>query len=166
MREDSVMVGYLNNEEANMTTFDRQGWMRHRLLPPGWLPLHRGQDQGADQSEGTPGKEQNISLSFLSFTTEIIQVAPAELEDVLRGLAGVLDVAVIGVESEREGEVPRAYIVREEELTEETVHSYMKEQVAQHKQLLGGIQFVENIPKSAAGKILRKDLKALYQAAV
>ena len=105
-------------------------------------------------------------IRFLSFLTEIIQVAPAELEDVLRGLAGVLDVAVIGVESEREGEVPRAYIVREEELTEETVHSYMKEQVAQHKQLLGGIQFVENIPKSAAGKILRKDLKALYQAAV
>ena len=83
----------------------------------------------------------------------------------MRGLAGVLDVAVIGVESEREGEVPRAYIVREEaRLTEETVHSYMKEQVAQHKQLLGGIQFVENIPKSAAGKILRKDLKALYKA--
>ena len=105
-------------------------------------------------------------ISFLSFITEIIQVAPAELEDVLRGLEGVLDVAVIGVESEREGEVPRAYMVREEGLTEETVHSYMKEQVAQHKQLLGGIQFVENIPKSAAGKILRKDLKALYKAAV
>ena len=84
----------------------------------------------------------------------------------MRGLPGVLDVAVIGVESEREGEVPRAYIVREEGLAEETVHSYMKEQVAQHKQLLGGIQFVENIPKSAAGKILRKDLKALYKAAV
>ena len=98
MREDSVMVGYLNNEEANMTTFDRQGWMRHRLLPPGWLPLHRGQDQGADQSEGNKnGMEwkQDLVLSFLSFTTEIIQVAPAELEDVLRGL----DVAVIGVES-------------------------------------------------------------------
>ena len=40
------------------------------------------------------------------------QVAPAELEDVIRSLSGVKDVAVIGVKSEREGEVPRAYIVR------------------------------------------------------
>ena len=91
-------------------------------------------------------------------------MAPAELEDVLRGLDGVKDVAVIGVDSEREGEAPRAYIVRQGELTEEAVHHYMGEQVASHKQLKGGIQFVENIPKSAAGKILRKDLKAMYEA--
>ena len=85
----------------------------------------------------------------------------------LRGLEGVLDVAVIGVESEREGELPRAYIVREEAgPSEETIHHYMEEQVAEHKQLRGGIQFVQSIPKSAAGKILRKDLKALYKAAV
>ena len=41
-----------------------------------------------------------------------MKVAPAELEDVIRGLRGVKDVAVIGVKSEREGEVPKAYIVR------------------------------------------------------
>ena len=73
---------------------------------------------------------------------------------------------MIGVESEKEGEIPRAYIVRDgESLSEEEVHEYMKEQVALHKQLKGGIQFVEKIPKSAAGKILRKDLKALYKEA-
>ena len=59
-------------------------------------------------------------------------MAPAELEDVLRGLTDVEDVAVIGVESEREGEVPRAYIVRSSSaLTEESVHRHMKENLAE-----------------------------------
>ena len=50
------------------------------------------------------------------------QVAPAELENLLRGLPGVADVAVIGVPHERSGEVPRAYVVRADaELREEDV---------------------------------------------
>ena len=81
------------------------------------------------------------------------------MEDVLRSLPGVGDVAVIGVESEREGEVPRAYIVRtESSLSEQNINDFMKKQVSSHKQLTGGIEFVDSIPKSAAGKILRKDL--------
>jgi len=145
------MLGYRDNQEANRTTFDQDGWMRSG-------------DIGYFDSDGF--------LFIVDRIKELIkvkglQVAPAELEDVLRGLAGVLDVGVIGVENERDGEAPRAYIVRgEETLTEETVHKFMREQVAAHKQLSGGIQFVENIPKSAAGKILRKDLTALYKAAL
>ena len=54
-------------------------------------------------------------------TKNICQVAPAELEDVLRGLAGVKDVAVIGVEDERSGQVPRAYVVVEDGVTEDKV---------------------------------------------
>ena len=42
----------------------------------------------------------------------------------------------------------------------------MKEQVSSHKQLAGGIEFVETIPKSAAGKILRKDLKLMHEQSV
>ena len=72
------------------------------------------------------------------------------------------DVGVIGVRSEREGELPKAYIVRDETLKEEEVHNYMKSQVADHKQLAGGIEWIETIPKSASGKILRKELKKLY----
>ena len=48
-------------------------------------------------------------------------------------------------------------------LTEDKVHHYMQVQVAAHKQLMGGMEFVQAIPKSAAGKILRKDLKAKYR---
>jgi len=83
----------------------------------------------------------------------------------LRGLDGVADVAVIGIPDERSGQVPRAYIVRSETLTEEQVVSYMAEQVSAHKQLAGGIEFVQAIPKSAAGKILRKELSAAWLAA-
>ena len=67
---------------------------------------------------------------------------------------------MIGVKSEREGEVPLAFIVREDEmLTEDKVNQYMKNQVSSYKQLVGGIRWIESIPKSTAGKILRKDLK-------
>ena len=67
---------------------------------------------------------------------------------------------MIGVKSEREGEVPLAFIVREDEmLTENKVNQYMKNQVSSYKQLVGGIRWIESIPKSTAGKILRKDLK-------
>ena len=85
---------------------------------------------------------------------------------------------MVGIESEREGQVndllhkpilklqwkvPRAYIVRKEGLTEEKIHEYMKVQVSAHKQLVGGIEFIDAVPKSAAGKILRKDLLVKYK---
>ena len=89
------------------------------------------------------------------------QVAPAELEDLLRRLSGVKDVAVIGVPDERAGEVPRAYVVRAaESLSEEEVKNHVAANLSRHKHLAGGVEFLEEIPKSAAGKILRKVLKA------
>ena len=91
-----------------------------------------------------------------------LQVAPAELENVLRGLEGVADVAVVGVPDHRAGELPRAYVVRKGDLTEEQVKSHVAEALAPHKQLAGGVEFLNEIPKSAAGKILRKDLKAAF----
>ena len=93
------------------------------------------------------------------------QVAPAELEDLLRRLSGVKDVAVIGVPEERAGEVPRAFVVKEDEsLTEEDVKNYVAAKLSRHKHLVGGVQFTADIPKSAAGKILRKQLKDSYLA--
>ena len=62
------------------------------------------------------------------------------------------------------GELPRAYIVpRDPSLTQEEVHNHLKDKLAEHKQLGGGIQFVQAIPKSASGKILRKDLREDYR---
>jgi len=139
------MLGYSNNEKANKETFDDDGWMRTG-------------DIGYFDEDGDIFLVDRIKELI---KVKGLQVAPAELEDVLRGLKGVKDVGVIGVKSEREGEVPRAYIVREDSLNEDMVHDFMKAQVSAHKQLLGGIKWIEAIPKSAAGKILRRELKEL-----
>ena len=93
-----------------------------------------------------------------------LQVAPAELENIIRGIPGVMDVAVIGIPNERAGEVPRAYVVKKsEDLQELTIINSIAWQLSKHKHLAGGVEFVDAIPKSAAGKILRKDLRAAYK---
>ena len=58
--------------------------------------------------------------------------------------------------------MPLAFIVREDDkLTKDMVNQFMMNQVSSYKQLLGGIRWIDTIPKSAAGKILRNDLKVL-----
>ena len=62
-----------------------------------------------------------------------------------------------GVDDGRSGELPRAFVVgSSDDLTEQQVEDYLKGQVAEHKQLKGGVKFIREIPKSASGKILRK----------
>lgn len=88
------------------------------------------------------------------------QVAPAELEALLLQHPHINDVAVIGVDDERSGELPRAFVVRSsDDLTEQQVEDYVKGRVAEHKQLKGGVKFIKEIPKSPSGKILRRLLK-------
>lgn len=107
------------------------------------------------------------------------QVAPAELEGILVTHPAIEDVAVIGVYDKSQAtELPRAFVVlgaaqrggnkdnnndvgRKKE--EEEIKSWLKERVASYKQLKGGIKFVEHIPKSASGKILRRVLRDAEQ---
>lgn len=90
----------------------------------------------------------------------LLQVAPAELEDLLRSHPQIGDVAVVGVPHEKFGEAPQAFIVRtNERLTEQDVHQFVNPKVSEYKQLIGGVCFVDRIPKSASGKILRKNLR-------
>ena len=92
------------------------------------------------------------------------QVAPAQLEDLLLGHPAVADVTVIGVYSEeRATELPRAYVVpaagyEGDGKLEKTLQEWLNERVSPHKKLRGGVRFVEAIPKSNAGKILRRVL--------
>lgn len=77
---------------------------------------------------------------------------------------GVDDVAVIGVQDEEmHTEVPRAYIVpakgKNSEKDGEEIIKWVGEQVANHKRLRGGVRFIDEVPKSASGKILRRVLK-------
>jgi len=93
-----------------------------------------------------------------------LQVAPAALAGQLLDHPQLPDCAVIGVQDEKNHtEVPRAYIVAGEHGSEEEhaneIVTWMTEKVANHKRLRGGVVFIDEIPKSASGKILRRVLK-------
>ncbi|KAJ7456076.1 hypothetical protein FB451DRAFT_1342218 [Mycena latifolia] len=92
-----------------------------------------------------------------------LQVAPAELEAVLTSHQHILDAGVIGVFDEQQStEVPRAYVVADKSvISAKVIQDFVRSRLASHKQLRGGVEFVAAIPKSSAGKILRKDLRAL-----
>lgn len=90
-------------------------------------------------------------------------MAPSELEDLLRRHPSVLDVAVIGVPDEISGELPRAYVVKKaghDSVRDRDIIKFLDSQVAPHKRLRGGLLFIESIPKTNTGKILRRELKA------
>ena len=146
IRGPQVMKGYLNNEAETRHTL-RDGW------------IHTGDIGYFDHDE-------NIFIS--DRLKELIkvkgfQVAPAELEDVIRGIPEVTDVAVIGVDCPRNGEVPRAYVVTSTpDVDEKKIQTFVANKLSPYKHLAGGVQIVKEIPKSAAGKILRKDLKERF----
>jgi len=147
VRGPQVMLGYHNNPQATAETIDSAGW------------LHTG-DMGYYDEE--------YDFYIVDRYKELIkvkglQVAPAELEDILRSHPGIADAAVIGIPSDRSGEVPKAFVVpREPKLTEDDVKKFVAEKVSEHKHLAGGVQFVTAVPKTASGKILRKNLKEMY----
>jgi len=91
------------------------------------------------------------------------QVAPAEVENLLKEYDGVADAAVIGVPDERHQEIPRAYIVKSNpDLTTAEIHKYINPLLTSYKRLKGGIEFVEAIPKNSTGKILKRILREKY----
>ncbi|MEH3143204.1 MAG: 4-coumarate--CoA ligase family protein [Mycobacterium kyogaense] len=140
----NVMAGYLNNTEATQSTIDDEGW------------LHTG-DLAQVDAHGC--------VYIVDRLKELIkykgyQVPPAELEAVLLGHPGIADAAVIGVPNDEGEEVPKAYVVKQAdgELTEDEVIEFVAGQVAPYKKVRQ-VQFIDAIPKSASGKILRKDLR-------
>jgi 4-coumarate--CoA ligase len=74
-----------------------------------------------------------------------------------------LDVAVIGIPDDLAGELPRAYVVKKpgHQTVEKDIAKFVDAQVAPHKRLKGGVVFIDAIPKSNTGKILRRELKAM-----
>ena len=94
-----------------------------------------------------------------SVVLSVSQVAPAELEALLISHLKIDDAAVIGIPDEKAGELPKAFVVPKGDVTPEEVADFVAEKVAPHKKLRGGVEFIDKIPKSASGKILRKDLR-------
>jgi acyl-CoA synthetase (AMP-forming)/AMP-acid ligase II len=146
IRGPQVMKGYLNNEKATSETVDTDGW------------LHTG-DVAIVDDHGIYTVVDRVKelIKYKGY-----QVAPAELEAVLLSHPEIADAAVIGVPEKETGEeLPKAFVVRAmgSELSEESVMNFMAERVAPHKKIRF-VEFIDTVPKSAAGKILRKDLKA------
>ena len=143
------MKGYLNNESATTATIKEGGW------------LHSGDIAYYDEQSRFYIVDRLREL----IKVKGFQVAPAELEDLIRSHEAVLDVAVVGIPDEMKGEVPLAFIVKKQGVNDESlledIHKFVNKRVAEYKQLAGGIRILDLIPKSASGKILRKDLKAL-----
>jgi 4-coumarate--CoA ligase len=101
----------------------------------------------------------------LSPNTEGFPVPPAELEGLLVGHADIADACVIGVYDEAQAtEIPRAYVVLQQSVAPgdakaKELVEWVATQVAPHKKLRGGIHFVDQVPKSASGKILRRVIR-------
>ena len=142
-----IVMGYLNNEKATRESFDQDGY------------LHTG-DQGAIDENGIITITDRIKEMI---KVKGIGVAPAELEDLLLGHPKVSDVAVLGISDEYAGEVPKAYIVPQsgEEVGHELgmeLIAYVKEKKVRYK-AVKEVEFIDEIPKSASGKILRRVLR-------
>lgn len=92
-------------------------------------------------------------------------MAPAELEAHLLEHSMVADCAVIGVPDEAAGEIPKAFVVKspsahaDDSVTIAAIKKHVEEHKARHKWLKGGVQFLDAIPKSPSGKILRRLLR-------
>lgn len=90
-----------------------------------------------------------------------MQVSPVELETVLNTHEAVQESCVIGLPDEESGEKPMALVVKKpsSEVTEEELINFVNEKVATHKHLRGGVQFIDKLPKSSFGKLLRNAVK-------
>ncbi|GAA4912196.1 acyl-CoA synthetase (AMP-forming)/AMP-acid ligase II [Actinomycetospora succinea] len=149
VRGPNVMREYLNNAEATASTLDADGF------------LHTG-DVATVTDEGV--------FYIVDRVKELIkykgyQVPPAELEALLLTNDGIADAAVIGVKDAEGEEIPKAFVVLQQgaELSGDDVMSFVAERIAPHKKVRV-VEFIDQIPKSASGKILRKDLRAREQA--
>jgi acyl-CoA synthetase (AMP-forming)/AMP-acid ligase II len=149
VRGPQVMKGYLGNPTAT----------HEMITPDGWL---RTGDIGYCDAEGR--------LFVIDRLKELIkvdgrQVAPAELEAILFTYPTVGDAAVVGSPDEKHGEVPKAFVVLKGNATEEEIMEYVAGRVARYKRVRL-VEFISEIPKSPAGKTLRRVLRDKERRAV
>ena len=145
----NIFVGYLNKPELTKECFTSDGFFKTG-------------DVGHETPDGSFYITDRVKelIKYKGF-----QVAPAELEGLLVDHPDVNDVAVIGVyDQSQHTELPRAYIVLKTGVAKtdakaKEIAAWLSDKIAAHKKLRGGVRFVDEIPKSASGKILRRIFK-------
>ena len=153
VRGPQMCMGYWRNEAATRETLSPDGWLRTgdvaKINEQGWLWI-------------VDRKKELIKVNGL-------QVAPAELEALLLTHPAIADAAVVGITVHDE-EWPRGYVVLQQEakgkVSEEEIQEWVKPRVARHKWFVGGVQFVDEVPKLASGKIVRKLMREWAKQAV
>ncbi len=144
IRGPQVMRGYLNNPDATKETIDEERW------------LHTGDIGHVDDDDHFYIVDRLKELiKYKGF-----QVAPAELEALLLSHPAVGDAAVIGIPDVEAGELPKAFVVLKPgtEATAEELIEHVAGHVAHYKRI-AAVAFLDEIPKSASGKILRRLLR-------
>ncbi|CAG2057288.1 unnamed protein product, partial [Timema podura] len=140
-----IMKGYYGDSKATSECFDKEGY------------FHTG-DVGYYDTDGYFFIMDRIKelIKYKAF-----QVAPAELEAILLKHPSIEDAAVVGVPDEVSGELPKAFVVKKQgiDVIEEEIVKFVAGQVSPHKKLRGGVTFVDSIPKTSSGKILRRELR-------
>ncbi|MBV9073862.1 MAG: AMP-binding protein [Acidobacteria bacterium] len=137
-----VMKGYLNNPEASAVAVDAEGW------------YHTGDIGYADED----GYFYIVDRVKELIKCNAFQVAPAELESILVSHPAIPEAAVIGSPDEKMGEVPKAFVVVRQPVAAEDVIEFVATRVASYKQIRK-LEFVDSLPKSPAGKLLRRVLR-------
>lgn len=144
-RGPTLMTGYLNRDDVTAQT-----------IVDGWL--HSG-DIGVMDADGfiqiVDRKKDMILVSGFN-------VAPNEIEDVISQLPGVAQVGVVGISDEKTGEAPAAFVVRSDDsTTEETVLEACRKGLTNYK-MPKMIKFVDEVPVTLSGKVLRRQLRENY----
>lgn len=147
VRGPQVMKGYWKRDDATAEVMTDDGYFRTG-------------DIGVMDEDGyfriVDRKKDMILVSGFN-------VYPNEVEDAMSAHPKILECGVIGIEDEKSGEVPKIYVVRSDNsLTVEDVLAYGKENLTGYKRPRY-VEFIDELPKSNVGKILRKDLRALEE---
>ncbi|MEJ8855527.1 AMP-binding protein [Variovorax robiniae] len=142
VRGPTVMRGYFGNVQATDATIDADGW------------LHTGDVVVID------GDGQLFIVDRLKELIKVNahQVAPAQLESVLLTHPAVADAAVIGIPDEETGESPKAFVVKRGDVSDEALIAHVAGHVEPYAKVRS-VEFVDAIPKSPSGKILRRELR-------
>ncbi|KAK0404856.1 hypothetical protein QR680_017668 [Steinernema hermaphroditum] len=144
LRSDAIMKGYLEDAEATEKTVDADGW------------LHTGDVVFYDDE----GFYYVVDRLKDLIKVNGMQVSPSEIEDVLMLHENVVEAAVIGIADEHSGEAPKAFVVlKDASGGVDEIAEFAKEKLAPHKYMRGGIEVLEEMPKSSSGKTLHRVLR-------